>query len=103
MQNNINIILTALQTPNRQAFEGELDEMNERLEEAGGLTATQQELNKKREAEVLKLRREIEDSHMQAEQAAAQSRKKQQDIIAELSEQLDQAQKAKAKYALCSY
>ncbi len=36
-----------------------------RLDEAGGATAAQQELNKKREAEVAKLRRDLEEAAIQ--------------------------------------
>merc|ERR1712098_171367 len=39
----------------------ELDQLGERLNEAGGATAAQLELNKKREAEVGKLRKDIEE------------------------------------------
>ena len=39
----------------------ELEELGERLDEAGGATAAQIELNKKREAELAKLRRDIEE------------------------------------------
>ena len=39
----------------------ELEELSERLEEAGGATAAQIELNKKRETEIAKLRRDIEE------------------------------------------
>lgn len=83
----------------RQQLEGEMDELNERLEEQGGLTSAQQELNKKREAELGKLRRDLEEAHLQAEQATAAGRKKLQEVQAELAEQLDQSQKAKAKCA----
>lgn len=38
----------------------ELDEITERLDEQGGATAAQIELNKKREAEMAKLKRDLE-------------------------------------------
>jgi predicted nucleic acid-binding Zn-ribbon protein len=56
------------------------------------------EVNKKREAELQKLRRDLEESHIQNEAALAAARKKQQDSVNELSEQLDQLQKTKQKY-----
>ncbi|GLD70093.1 myosin-6-like protein [Lates japonicus] len=40
----------------------ELEEISERLEEAGGAIASQIEMNKKREAEFQKLRRDLEES-----------------------------------------
>ena len=58
----------------------------------------QLEVNKKREAELQKLRRDLEESHLQSEAALAAARKKQQDAVNELSEQLDQVQKTKQKW-----
>jgi len=55
-------------------------------------------VNKKREAELQKLRRDLEESHVQSETQLALLRKKQQDSVNELSEQLDQMNKAKQKY-----
>merc|ERR1712209_246070 len=45
----------------------EFDGLGERLNEASGATMAQMELNKKREAEVQKLRRDLEESHIQQE------------------------------------
>jgi len=55
------------------------------------------EVNKKREAEVQKLRSELEDARIQNEVQLAAHRKKQQDAVHELSEQLEHALKAKQK------
>lgn len=71
--------------------------MSERLEEAGGATSSQIELNKRREAEMAKLRRDLEEANIQHEQAMSNLRKKHNDSVAELSEQLDQLNKNKAK------
>jgi len=60
----------------------------------------QVDVNKKREAELAKLRRELEESKVQSEAQVAQMRKKQQDSVNELTEQLDQMQKAKQKSAI---
>ncbi|NXQ52971.1 MYH7 protein, partial [Anthoscopus minutus] len=75
----------------------ELEELSERLEEAGGTTATQLELNKKREAEFLKLRRDLEEATLQHEATAAALRKKHADSVAELGEQIDNLQRVKQK------
>jgi hypothetical protein len=72
--------------------------MNVKLEEAGGATSVQIELSKKREAELAKLRRDLEEANLQHEAAAAQLRKKQQDAANEMGEQIDQLQKLKNKY-----
>ncbi|CAF3453172.1 unnamed protein product [Rotaria sp. Silwood1] len=58
-----------------------VDEMNERLEEAGGATSTQVEMNKKRETELAKLRRDLEEANLQHEATTAQLRKKHQDAV----------------------
>ena len=76
----------------------ELDELNERLEEAGGATTAQLDLNKKRETELMKLRRDLEEANLQHEATSAQLRKKHQDAVNEMGEQIDQLQKAKNKY-----
>lgn len=75
----------------------EIEEMSERLEEAGGATSAQIELNKRREAEMAKLRRDLEEANIQHEQSMSALRKKNNDSIAELSENLDQLNKNKAK------
>uniref|UniRef100_A0A8D3DHL6 Myosin motor domain-containing protein n=1 Tax=Scophthalmus maximus TaxID=52904 RepID=A0A8D3DHL6_SCOMX len=75
----------------------ELEEISERLEEAGGATASQIEMNKKREAEFQKLRRDLEESTLQHEATAASLRKKQADSVAELGEQIDNLQRVKQK------
>uniref|UniRef100_A0A8C3I2A7 Myosin heavy chain 7 n=1 Tax=Chrysemys picta bellii TaxID=8478 RepID=A0A8C3I2A7_CHRPI len=75
----------------------ELEELSERLEEAGGVTAVQLEMNKKREAEFLKLRRDLEEATLQHESTAAVLRKKHADTVAELGEQIDNLQRVKQK------
>uniref|UniRef100_UPI0037E91C34 myosin-4-like n=1 Tax=Semicossyphus pulcher TaxID=241346 RepID=UPI0037E91C34 len=75
----------------------ELEEASERLEEAGGATAAQVEMNKKREVEFLKLRRELEESSLQHEATSAALRKKHADSAAELGEQLDNIQRVRQK------
>ncbi|XP_065353756.1 myosin heavy chain, muscle isoform X18 [Cloeon dipterum] len=75
----------------------ELEEIGERLEEAGGATSAQIELNKKREAELAKLRRDLEESNIQHEATLANLRKKHNDAVAEMGEQIDQLNKLKAK------
>uniref|UniRef100_A0A803YLK0 Myosin heavy chain 1 n=1 Tax=Meleagris gallopavo TaxID=9103 RepID=A0A803YLK0_MELGA len=67
----------------------ELEEISERLEEAGGATAAQIDMNKKREAEFQKMRRDLEEATLQHEATAAALRKKHADSTAELGEQID--------------
>nr|XP_033816796.1 myosin-1B [Geotrypetes seraphini] len=75
----------------------ELEEISERLEEAGGATSAQIEMNKKREAEFQKLRRDLEESTLQHEATSAALRKKHADSVAELGEQVDNLQRVKQK------
>jgi len=55
------------------------------------------ELNKKREQELVKLRRDLDEAAMQSEANSASLRKKQQDAVNEMADQLDQLNKAKQK------
>merc|ERR1712088_404087 len=75
----------------------ELENLGDRLGEASGATSAQIELNKKREAEVTKLRRDLEEAHIQQESTLASLKKKNQDAISEMTEQIDQLGKMKAK------
>ncbi|KAM6913345.1 myosin heavy chain, fast skeletal muscle-like [Lycodopsis pacificus] len=75
----------------------ELEEISERLEEAGGATSVQIEMNKKREAEFLKLRCDLEESALHHEATTAALRKKQADSRAELGEQIDHLQRIRQK------
>merc|ERR1712050_365646 len=75
----------------------ELEQLGERLGEAGGATAAQVELNKKREAEVQKLRKDLEECHIQQESTMMNLKRKHQDAVAEMAEQIDQLSKMKAK------
>uniref|UniRef100_A0A8K9XKA2 Myosin heavy chain 7 n=1 Tax=Oncorhynchus mykiss TaxID=8022 RepID=A0A8K9XKA2_ONCMY len=75
----------------------ELEDISERLEEAGGATSVQIEMNKKRENEFLKLRRDLEEATLQHEATAATLRKKQADSVADLGEQIDNLQRVKQK------
>ncbi|XP_029434330.1 myosin-15 [Rhinatrema bivittatum] len=75
----------------------ELEELSERLEEAGGASSVQLEMNKKREAEYLKVRRDLEEATLNHEATAAALRKKHADSMAEMGEQLDNLQRVKQK------
>merc|ERR1712170_306760 len=75
----------------------ELESLGERLDEAGGATSAQMELNKKREAEVQKLRKDLEEANIQHESTLMSLKKKHQDAIQEMTEQIDQLTKMKSK------
>merc|ERR1712123_446148 len=75
----------------------EFESLGERLNEASGATAAQIELNKKRDSEVTKLRKDAEEAAIQRDATVIGMKKKQQDSVAEMSEQIDQLSKMKAK------
>lgn len=54
-------------------------------------------MNKKREAELQKLRRDLEEATLQHEATAATLRKKHSDSVADLGEQIDNLQRVKQK------
>merc|ERR1740123_843080 len=75
----------------------EAENLNERLNEACGATAAQVELNKKRDAEVAKLRKDVEEAIIMREATTTGMKKKQQDAVMEMNEQCDQLTKMKTK------
>ena len=75
----------------------EIEDLGHRLDEAGGATNAQVELNKKREAELNKLRKDLEEANIQHESLLSGLKKKQQDAIQEMNDQIDQLLKMKAK------
>merc|ERR1719516_295603 len=75
----------------------EIEQLGDRLSEASGATTAQVELNKKREAEVQKLRKDVEAANIQQESILANLKRKQADATAEMSEQIDALGKMKSK------
>merc|ERR1719418_44005 len=75
----------------------EMESLGERLNEATGTTHAQIELNKKRESEVTKLSKDLEEARIQHDAMCVSMKKKQQDAVAEMSEQIDQLSKMKTK------
>jgi myosin heavy chain 6/7 len=75
----------------------EIEQLGDRLNEAGGATHAQIELNKKRESEVGKLRKDIEEVNIQHESILSNLKRKHQDAIQEMTEQIEQLQKMKSK------
>ena len=75
----------------------EMESLAERLNQAGGSTAAQMELNKKKEYEVCRLRKDIEEMKIQQESLVSGMKKKQQDSMTEMNEQIDQLSKMKSK------
>merc|ERR1711997_844532 len=81
----------------RSELAREYEQLGERLIESSGATAAQVELNKKREMELAKLRKDIEEAKIQQESVLANLKRKHNDALAEMTEQIDQLAKMKAK------
>ncbi|XP_022644833.1 myosin heavy chain, muscle-like isoform X2 [Varroa destructor] len=81
----------------RQELSREIEQLSERLEESGGATSAQVEMNKRREAEMAKLRQELDEAKSQGEQVANALRAKNNQIVQEMTEAIDNLTKAKSK------
>merc|ERR1739848_266208 len=79
----------------RSDISRELEEMAERLEEAAGNTQAQIEVSKRREAEMAKLRRDLEEASLNHESTLSNIRKKQGDQNQALAEQTEGLQRSK--------
>lgn len=55
------------------------------------------EINKKRDTELLKLRKLLEDVHLESEETASILKKKHQEIVVDFQEQIDSLAKAKSR------
>jgi len=82
---------------NRATLSRDIEDLGGKLEEAGNNTSTQIELNKKREAELFKLKAELEESNIAHEGTLAALRQKHNNTMSELGEQIDAINKMKAK------
>ncbi|XP_065362417.1 paramyosin, long form [Calliphora vicina] len=80
-------------------------QMSERLEEAEGGAEHQFEANRKRDSELLKMRKMLEDVHLESEETSMLLKKKHNEIIADFQDQIEiltksksRAEKEKAKF-----
>jgi chromosome segregation ATPase len=71
--------------------------MSERLEEAEGGAESQFDINRKRDVELAKLRKLLDDVHLESEENAHLLKKKHQEICVDFQEQLEILSKAKAR------
>merc|ERR1719495_540766 len=81
----------------RTMLKKDIEDVSSRLEEAGSNTATQVELNKKREAELARLKGELEELNIAHEGTLAALRMKHNNTMAELGEQIDNLNGNKVK------
>merc|ERR1712044_22409 len=82
---------------NRATLSRDIEDLASRLEDAGNNTATHIELNKKRDAELAKLKAELEESNIAHEGTLAALRQKHNNNMAEMGEQIDSLNKMKSK------
>ena len=82
---------------NRTILSRDIQDLGNRLEEAGSNTSTQVELNKKREGELLKLKGDLEEANIAHESILAMLRQKHNNTMSEMGEQIDSLNKNKTK------
>merc|ERR1712168_90739 len=82
---------------NRSLLSRDIEDIGNRLAEAGSHTSTQIELNKKREAELAKLKSDLEEANIAHEGTLAALRQKHNNSMSDLGEQIDVLNKNKAK------
>ena len=82
---------------NRALISRDIEDIGEKLEDAGNNTQTQIELNKKREGELIKLKSDMEESNIMFESTLANTRSKHNAVISEMASQIDDLNKSKGK------
>lgn len=75
----------------------QLEGLSERLDEADGLTSAHSEINRKREQELAKYKKDFELLSVQHESTEISLRKKHQDIVNELTDQLEHHGRTRSK------
>merc|ERR1719400_1364880 len=81
----------------RTMLKKDIEDISSRLEEAGSNTATQVELNKKREGELARLKAELEELNIAQEGTLAALRMKHNNTMSDLGEQIDSLNNSKVK------
>ena len=81
----------------KQQFQMQIISLSERLTEAESGSESQLEINRKREAEMAKLRKLLEDVHNESEQQIHTLRTKHQTSMMELQEQIERMSREKEK------
>lgn len=74
--------------------------MSERLEEAEGGAESQFNINRNRDAELLKLRKLLDDVHLESEETSHLLKKKHQEIINDFQEQIEILTKTKSRWVM---
>ena len=76
----------------------ELEDLEAKLEESGGVNLAQIQLNRKREAEINKMKQEMEGLMIEREAIIANLRKKHGDVVNEMEDQIEAQNKIRARY-----
>jgi len=79
----------------KQGLQVQIITLSERLTEAEGGAENQLDINRKREAEMAKLRKLLEDVHMESETTIHTLKKKHQEAMMELQEQIESVSRTK--------
>merc|ERR1711963_889426 len=82
---------------NRSTLSRDIGDLAEKLEDSGNNTTTLIELNKKREANLAKLKAQLDESNVAHEGTLAALRQKHNNNMAEMGEQIDNLNKMKTK------
>merc|ERR1712045_198341 len=82
---------------NRSGLSRDIEDLAEKLDDAGNNTSTQIELNKKRETELAKLKMDLDELNLSHEGTLAALRQKHNNNMSEMGEQIDSLNKMKAK------
>merc|ERR1712212_276522 len=82
---------------NRSLLSRDIEDLGQKLEDAGNNTSTQIELNKKREAELARLKAELEELNISHEGTLAALRMKHNNTMSDLGEQIDNLNGNKVK------
>merc|ERR1712045_1033720 len=82
---------------NRSGLSRDIEDLAEKLDDAGNNTSTQIELNKKRETELAKLKMDLDELNLSHEGTLAALRQKHNNNISEMGEQIDSLNKMKTK------
>lgn len=77
-------------------------QMSERLEEAEGGAESQFAINRNRDVELQKLRKLLDDVHLESEENAHLLKKKHQEILNDFQEQVDLLSKAKGRWVFAA-
>merc|ERR1712119_177016 len=81
----------------KQGYQMQIIQLSERLTEAEGGAESQLDINRKREAEMAKLRKLLEEVHTESEQQIHTLRTKHQTSMMELQEQIERMSRDKEK------